>query len=476
MKIIRTTLLCSLCLMALNVSAAPKKTKTTRADQERVAVTIYNNNLALIRDVRNISLTKGVSNLEYRDVSAQIRPETAQLVSLSKNTSLAVLEQNFNFDLLTPEKILEKYVGKNITVIKTNTKTGKETLVKARVLSAQNGVVLNVGGKIETGLPGRIVYDSVPKNLYEQPTLEMLLQNQESRRQKVGLSYLTGGLSWKADYVMNLSEDDKSVNLSGWITLNNTSGTDYKNAKIQLVAGDVNQVSPQPRRYFAMSTMESKVNKTSTVKEEALFEYHLYSLDRRTTIADNQSKQVALLSASQVPVTKQLVLSGPQFSYYRQFATQKQKVNAYVEFDNKTEAKLGMPLPKGIVRVYKKDSDGRAQFVGEDSIDHTPKNEQVRLKLGKSFDVTAKRTQTDFSKTQSNLSNKNTYRSSYEIELKNAKKDVVTVRVEEPISGDWEITEQSHSHKKTSSRMATWDIRIPAEGVATLKYSVKVKN
>lgn len=453
--------------------------RSTLNDQKSVAVTIYNGDLALVKDTRSVRLKTGQNALVLRDVSAQIRPETALLRSVSAPGSLSLLEQNFDFDLLTPEKMLEKYVGKTVTIVKTNPATGIETSEKATVLSANNGVVLKIGNRIETGVSGRIVYDDVPENLRDRPTLVTQINNKGAADQTVELSYLTGGLGWKADYVAELSPKEDSIDLSGWVTLTNTSGASYKNAKLQLVAGDVNRVQPEFRMMAkAMrADMAMEAAAPAPMAEESLLEYHLYTLDRPTTISENQTKQVALLSASNIPARKELVLRGADYYYTSQYGEigTKLKVGVFVEFENKEASKLGMPLPKGTLRVYKKDSAGNAQFVGEDRIDHTPKNETVRLKLGESFDVTADKKQTSFKLLPNPQKGHSAYESAFEFTLKNAKKEKMTVLVQEPIGGDWTIVNESHPHTKANSNVAVWKIEVPAESKTTLTYKVNTK-
>ncbi|MFZ6642582.1 DUF4139 domain-containing protein [Undibacterium sp. TC4M20W] len=472
----------SLLLLSLagTVYAETEEQRSTLADQKEVAVTIYNENLALIKDQRKLPLKRGASALAFRDVSAKMRAETALLRSLSSPGSLSVVEQNFNFDLLTPQKLLEKYVGRNVNIIRTNPATGAETTESATVLSANNGVVLKIGDRIETGLPGRIIYPDVPANLRDRPTLVMALDNNGAQQQDVELSYLTGGLSWKADYVVELNAADDKLDILGWVTLGNTSGTTYRNAKLQLVAGDVHQVlqkveitGSSVRRLDAPQPMMAK----KAMAEESLFEYHLYTLDRPTTIAENQTKQVALLSASGVPARKELLLAGSDYYYQSSYGDlgQKMKIGVFVEFDNKEASQLGMPLPKGVVRVYKKDGAGNAQFIGEDNVDHTPKNEKVRLKLGEAFDVTADKKQTDFKKLAASGKYNYVSESAYELVLKNAKKEAVIVTVQEPMPGDWQVLSSSHPYTKSASNTAVWKISVPAEGNTKLVYRSLVK-
>ena len=486
-----------LALQALNASAQPQQPpavpsvapeaarsqqerRSTLDDQQAVAITVYNEDLALVKDTRKITLDGGPNRLALREVSARMRPETAQLRSLSNPGSFSLLEQNFDFDLLTPSKLLEKYVGRSVRIVKTHPTTGAETVETAQVLSANNGVVLKIGDRIETGAPGRIVFDGVPANLRDRPTLVTQLQNNApSGTQTMELSYLTGGLSWQADYVAELSADDSTLDLNGWVTLTNRSGTAYPNAKLQLVAGDVNRVKPQAREAADMNRLKAAMAApaASGMAQEALFEYHLYTLNRPTTLADNQTKQVALLNAAKVPVRKELLLSGNDYYYSSSVGEigQKMKTAVYVEFSNKEEAHLGLPMPKGVVRVYKRDGAGNAQFVGEDRIDHTPKNEKVRLHLGDAFDVTADKKQTDFRRRENTNRASYVYESAYEIVLRNAKGEAVNVTVREPVPGDWTVLEESQKHTKPAAGTAEWSVKVPAGGSTTLKYRVLVR-
>ena len=457
--------------------AAAEERRTTLQDQQEVAVTIYNEDLALVRDQRLVRLEKGENRLAFREVSARMRPETALLRSLTEPKGFSVVEQNFDFDLLTPQKLLEKYVGRRVQVVRSHPQTGEETAEGATVLAANGGVVLQIGDRIETGVPGRLVYPDVPANLRDRPTLVIQLQSGTEKPQQLELAYLTGGLAWRADYVAELGAGDDRLDLSGWVTLTNQSGTSYQNARLQLVAGDVHRVREELRLARGMVMEEAMVKAAPQMVEEALFEYHLYTLGRPTSIAENQTKQVALLSAAGVPVTKEFLLRGSDY-YYRSSVGelgQKLKVGVFIEFENREKTGLGLPLPKGVIRVYKKDAAGGAQFVGEDNIDHTPKNEKVRLKLGEAFDVTADRKQTDFKKLAGSGRYNYIFESAYRIELKNAKKEAVTVKVQEPMPGDWEMLAESHPHAKEASGTAVWQVPVPAEGTAVLTGRVRVR-
>jgi hypothetical protein len=421
------------------------ETRVTQADQTSVAVTIYNENLALVKDRRRVTLPPGIQNLAFIDVSAQLRPETALLHS--DGGQLGVLEQNFEFDLLTPEKLLEDSVGETVKVVRTNPVTGAETVEDARILSVANGLVLKIGDRIETAYPGRVVFDRVPARLRARPTLVLELQNANPSEQ----------------------QDEKTMDLSGWVTLTNTSGSSYNDAKLQLVAGNVNQVQPMMEQAAKSMTMATNAAAPPMAQEE-LFEYHLYTLGRPTTIGDNQTKQVAMLSGAGIPVTKEyrLVNIGTAYNYA---LGDMARVNATVRmaFDNKEADHLGLPLPKGTVRVYKNDSSGQALFVGEDAIDHTPKGETIHLDLGQAFDVTAQPKQTEFEQLSDRV-----FEAAFEIEVKNAKKEPVTVTVAEQFPAQWKMIDESLPHQKVQAFQAEWQVPVPAEGKTTLKYRVRV--
>jgi len=476
-KKLLNTMIIGLAAAAQASWAAPRdEVVSTASDQQSVAVTIYNDNLALVKDARQIRLARDVNLLAWRGVSAQMRPETAQLRNVSNPTGFRLQEQNFDFDLLTPQKLLEKYIGREVTVVKVNPATGAETRETATVLSTNDGVVLRFADRIETGVPGRLAFAGVPDTLRDKPTLVISLVNPAAGVQNLELSYLTGGLSWRADYVAELNARDDQLDLNGWVTLTNQSGAAYPNARLQLVAGDLNRVrdeQPLPRAAMAMA---AKAADAAEMQQESLFEYHLYTLQRPTTLAENQTKQVALMSAMRVPVKKEFLLEGANYYYSGQYGElgQKIKVGVFVEFDNKGEG-LGIPLPRGVIRLYKKDSQGNAQFVGEDRIDHTPKNETVRLKLGDAFDLTADKKQTAFQKLAGTSRYNYVFESAYEIVLKNAKPEAATVIVREPMPGDWTMVSESQPHTKAASGTAEWKVSVPAEGKATLTYRVRVR-
>jgi hypothetical protein len=458
--------------LTLGTTGAPDPGEhvSTLDDQRAVGITIYNAELALVRDRRHLALPRGESHLALRDVSAHIQPETALLTSVTAPGRLSVIEQNFNYDLLTPQKLLEKYVGRDVDVVRFDPRTGQRIVERARVLATNEGVVLRYSDRIETAVNGTLSFPSLPPDLRDRPTLVTDVSNGADGQQDVELTYLSGGLSWKADYTALLSPTDDRADLHGLITLQNASGTAYRDAAVQLVAGNVNVV--QPVLKAALGAVRSEgVPAPPRPAEQGLFEYHLYTLPRHTTIADNQTKQVELLSADAIPVVKTLELRGSD-SYYESATADlgtHLKISSYVTFRNQG-GQLGIPLPMGVIRVYKRDNSGTAQFVGSDAIDHTPKGETVRLHLGDSFDVTANKKQTDFKDLGHDV-----YESAYEIVLRNAKKTPETVQVIEPIPGDWKVLSSSLPYNKTSAATATWAVRVPPEGATTLTYRVRVK-
>lgn len=442
---------------------------STAAEREGVALTVYNDDLALVKERRRAELPAGLVRLSLREVAAQMRPETA-LLRAASGPALALVEQNFDFDLLTPQKLLEKYVGREVTVIRPHPTTDAERRERATVLAAGQGTVLRFADRIETGVPGRLAFDGVPANLRDRPTLSVLL-DAAGGRQSVELSYLTGGLSWKADYVASLAADGRSLDLNGWVTLTNRSGAGFADATLQLVAGSVNRVRPNDGRLMAMAAPAPARAKVAEATQEALMDYHLYSFERPTTISDNQTKQLALLSAGAVPTRREYLLAGNDWYYRDRYGQigQKLKPAVFLEFDNKG-GQLGKPLPAGTVRVYARDSKGAAQFVGEDRIEHTAKNETLRLRLGEAFDITAERRQTNYRRIADNQSE-----SSWRIELRNAKEEAATVKVQEPMPGDWEMVQESQRHTKESARVASWAVAIPAGGTTVLDYTVRVR-
>ncbi|MEN3973679.1 DUF4139 domain-containing protein [Emcibacter sp. SYSU 3D8] len=448
----------------------------TLQDRKALSLTVYNGGTGLVRDTRTVAVPAGRSTVSFIDVSAQIQAETALL----KNAPFDVLEQNFDFDLLSPDKLLEKSVGRTVQLHRLGP-DGRETVETATLLGANGGIVLKVGDHIETmsgasDASRRLTFDSLPGNLRSRPTLSMAVNSGGAVSRDLMLTYMTGGLDWKADYVANLAPDEKSLSLQGWISITNTSGTPYEQAQVQVVAGQVNQ-APPPRGYARDKGMEMMTMSASRMpQEESFFEYHLYTLPGSITLAENQTKQVALLEAPKITATRVLESRGGNWSLSRVGDMQPQPASITLKFGNDDRSGLGTPLPGGTVRVYKDDSRGQVQFVGADSIRHTPRNEKVELSLGQAFDVTVKRKQTDFRQTNAQNGQLIEATSSWEVTVKNGKKEAAEVRVVELLQGDWRITAESRPHQKEAANMAVWNVRAPAEGQTTFTYTVVTRN
>jgi hypothetical protein len=474
--------LCASLLVACQAPArAPGRGPTTlrqseKGQRESVAVTVYNQNFGVVKDTRRLLLAPGLVELSFKDVSANVQPETVQLHSLTQGARLQVLEQNYRYDLLSPSKLLEKYVGKSITVYRYDEKTGQDVKKSADVLSVEGGVVLRIDGEVTSMAAGpgpwRYAFPEVPASLLQRPSLVWLLDSDRAE-QRVELTYLTRNLNWRADYVLKLSADDSKADLNGWVTLDNTSGTSYENASLRLVAGDVNRVQPQaPESNVQYEMAAAPAPEKPQFRQENLFEYHLYSLERPTTLLDKETKQVSLLSAEGVSVVKKLVFNGEPYFYrgrYGQLASN-QKVGVFVELQNSEKNRLGMPLPKGTVRLYKADSAGALQFVGEDAIDHTPRDEKLALKVGEAFDVVGDRVQKDWAQVGSCVAE-----GSFEVELRNHKDTQVLVEMNEPAGGDWELLSQSQPSVKVDAATFRFDVKVPARGSSKVSYRIRVR-
>ena len=474
----------SLAGSSLNVAAAQTEKEdaarkqpsmTTEKDQVDLAVTVYNSNIALVRDVRQIHLPSGTFPLHFEDVAASINPATVHFRSLVDPSKLNVIEQNYEYDLLDPQKLLQKYVGKEVTLVRAEKDAGSTRWVetKALLLANNGGPVWKIGNEIVTGMAvDSYRFPDLPENLYSRPTLVWMLENRGAESQKVEASYLTSNMNWSADYVLTVGRDEKTSDLDGWVTLVNNSGVTYSNAKLQLVAGQLNRVQP-PVVMEAMGKAMRTNAAAPQFGQEAFSEYHLYTLGRRTSIQNNESKQISLLSGSGVPVEKYLLVEGQQYWFRNPQGIGNpisQPVKVLYRFKNDEKSSLGMPLPAGTVRVYQADSKGGIQFVGEDRIEHTPKDETLRIHVGDAFDVVCERKQMDYKKISSN-----TVELEYQITLRNHKESAVTVEVREPIGGDWEVQNSNFKWTKLDSTTLGFSIPVEKDGAATLDYRVRVK-
>ena len=461
---------------AAMASAQSPVKKVSRADgRKEVSITVYNQNFGLVREVREVDVSQGQVALEFRDVAATVQPETVHIKSLTDPKSLTVLEQNYRYDVLTPKKLLEKHVGKQVKVYRFNEKLGKDELFNVKILSVASGqpVLQLPSGEVTYGLGGRFAFAQVPDSLIAKPTLVWLLDS-KTAKQKVEVTYLSRRLNWKADYVFVIDDKDSSGDLTGWVTLTNNSGASYKGAKLKLVAGDVQRVSEYSGIGQGFGSGHGRLGKSSraSFRQESFFEYHLYSLQRPADVLDKEQKQVTLLEGQGVKVDKKLIYYGQQYWYRGRYGqTQKnQKVGVYLDVKNSKANHLGIPLPKGIVRVYKADKSGAKQFIGEDRIDHTPRDEKIRIKMGEAFDVVGDRKQMKWT----TLGRCNS-ESDWEIELRNHKDSAVKVEIFEPVGGDWKVLKSSHSYTKKDSRTFSFNVPVPANGKTKVTYKVRVR-
>jgi hypothetical protein len=462
------------------VSAEPEPAEvqdqaTTQDDQTELALTVYNSDIALVRDVRQLQLGRGTANLRFMDIAATVNPATVHFRSLTEPSRVSVLEQNYEYDLLEPDKLLRKYVGRDVTLVQSRQQNGStvQEEVKARLLSYNAAPVWKIGNEIVTGLhPDHIRFPELPESLFSRPTLIWTVENEGAARHRVEASYLAGKLAWNADYVLTVLKDDKAADLNGWVTLSNNSGTAFRNATLQLVAGDLNRVRQVLGKMAANEMADMARPAAAPMSQESFSDYHLYTLGRKTTINNNQTKQVSMLEGTGVPVQKRYVVEGQQF-YYRNAshpgAPLKDVVQVYYQFTNGMKSGLGMPMPAGTVRVYQEDSKGAVQFVGEDRINHTPKDETLNLKIGNAFDVVCERKQTGFEKISSGV-----YEVEYEITLRNHKAVPIQVEVNEPIGGTWRMLQTTHPHTKSEAWAARFDVPVAKDGEATLRYRVRV--
>ncbi|HEY1959191.1 MAG TPA: hypothetical protein VGH28_26435 [Polyangiaceae bacterium] len=458
-------------------NAGPTSSRISRSDTRKsVSVTVYNDGFGLVREVRDVDLGTGRVSLEFRDVSSQIEADTVHVKSLAKGNPISILEQNYRYDLLSPQSLLKKYEGKKIRLYRWNKTTGKDEAVDAEVLSVNdNQPVLRVGNEVTYGFPARFSFPEVPDNLIAQPTLVWLLDS-DAPKQPLEVTYLSQGFGWAADYVLTIGEEAaggmSSADLHGWVTLKNETSTSYENARLKLVAGNVQRVRERLEKDESEDDRDGVAEERQQFKEESFFEYHLYTLDRPTTLLSNEQKQVTLLEGHGVQVHRQLIFYGASYYYRGSYGqvVSNQKVGVYLEIQNEEKNHLGIPLPKGTIRVYKADKSGAAQFIGEDAIDHTPRDEQLRVKMGDSFDVVGDRTQTDFKQISSCVDE-----TTWEIALRNHKDTADEVLVYEPIEGDWEILGSSIPYQKKDAHTFTFRANVGARGETKITYRVRVR-
>ena len=457
----------SCCLAGLALAASALAADAP-ADQQ-VSLTIYNKDIALIEHVRALNVTAGKQRIEFAGVSAQIVPETVSFLS----PGLELIEQNFDYDLLTPAKLMEKAVGGNVRIIRVNPATGAETSENAQVLSTEGGTVLKIGSRIEVlredNLPTRVVFDKVPENLRAQPTLSVLVNAAKPTSEVARLTYLTRGITWSADYVVTFEEPKSQAAIQGWITLRNTSGTTFANARAQLVAGDVSLASSEDQWWQLWQQRRNPGNVRSAGTESSgrqrLGDYYLYPIQQLTTVANNQTKQVSFIDSPAVKAGK-----GYETTFYG-FASSDEPVSAEVRvrFSNSKAAGLGDQLPSGVVRVYTRDARGQPQFIGEDHIGHTSAGSDIALKIGDAFDVTVQPT---LVRTTRINRRKSDYEMSYLVRNARAEPAVVTIR-QDGLYRENAVLQESLKGRRTDADSFAWDVSVPANGVAELKVTLR---
>lgn len=467
----RTIIFYALSLCFFNCPVFAASMTSSLDDQQSVEVTVYNSNIGLVKDTRRIQLARGEGELKFTGVASSILPVTVHIQSLDNPGSLDVLEQNYEYDLMDPNKLLDKYIGKNMKIMNVMKET--KEMVDATLLSNNNGPIYKINNEIYLGYPGNQVLPEIPENLIAKPTLTWIYNNKSVNPQTVQVVYLTNDISWRADYIAVVNNQDTSANVEGWVTLDNKSGATYKDAKLKLVAGQVNRVQnntvPMPAMLASAAADSANAQQFT---EKSFFEYHIYDLQRRTTIKGNQTKQVQLMQADGVDIQKEYLVRGEQNYFFSNFSSaeaMKIPVNVYLKFKNSQNNNLGIPLPSGTLRLYKKDEQNSLEFVGEDSIDHTPKDEDVEIKAGEAFDVVALRKQTDFQQ------NVQSFETAWEITLRNHKDSAIKVGIIEPVSGDWQVLESSVPYKKLNADTLRFDVDIAKDQEVKVTYRVQVR-
>ena len=450
-----------LALFALLLVIAVPGLTATVGKPSKVELTIYNQNFALVKEQREMTLEAGLNQVAVTDVASTIEPSSVAFKSLTDPNGVVVREQNYQYDLVNTETILRKSLGKKVRITKYY--DGQVKCIEGVVLSTpDNGIVLKTDTGIILNPGGEIEVTELPEGLVSQPTLMWKLQADKGGRQETEISYLANQIVWIADYVAVVDPLDKYVDLTGWVTLDNKSGTTYENATLNLMAGDVHRVQP-PRSVMMEESYALGAVKAAAPQftEKSFFEYHLYTLQGKTTVRDKESKQISLLTANRIPAKKIYVYDGAQ---------NEKKVNVLVEIVNSQANNLGMPLPKGKVRVYKAEADANQHFVGEDMIDHTPKDEKLRLYLGDAFDLVGERKQMN----QRAISDRER-EESFEISLRNHKNLPVTITVVEHLWGDWKITQSSCGYTKKDATTIEFPVEVPKDGEVKVTYTVRYK-
>jgi hypothetical protein len=492
----RTVCFLLLTAFATGHDAIAQSKRAVAGSRSSVDITIYNQNLSLIREERPVEIPNGTSRLVIPDIPATIDGTSLHISSMTDPNAVRVLEQNYQYDLVNQGKMLEKYIGKNVEFVRHNEETKKDYTVTGKLLASgyspqgdsryavTGGMIAEVDGKIEINPQGRLILPSLPEGLILKPQLEWLVSNSHPGSHTVELSYLAGQLSWSADYVALLDKTDQNLDLTGWVTLTNNSGTTFKDAGLKLVAGDINRVREEMNAYKTMrdGVMAAQIAQPQFQQSE-LFEYKLYTLQRKTDLNSNETKQLELVSGRNVTSKKMFIydgLSDQWRGWYNNYSYRSQgsfgqesnnKVGVFMTFKNDQKSGLGIPLPKGKVRVYKRDDDGKEQFIGEDQIDHTPKDEEIKLYLGNAFDIVGERAQTDFK----SFAAGRVVEESIQIKVRNHKKDAADVMVyEHPWRwNQWEITKSNVEYTKVDQSTVRFPVTVGKDGEKVINYTIR---
>ena len=473
-----------LAFLILTVDLTSQMKQTTAHDRTTVDLTIYNQNLSLIREERDIDLASGMSSVIIPDIPSTIDGTSLHFKSLTGPSGVRVLEQSYQYDLVNQAKLLEKYIGREIEFVRLNEETKREYTVKGKLLSSSfsGGLVAEINGKIEISPKGHLVLPSLPEGLILKPQLEWLVETVNPGKHKTEISYLAGSLSWDANYVALLNKNDTKLDLTGWVTVVNNSGTTFRDAGLKLVAGDINIVERDFRRMRTTMDVAMKAAEPQ-FRQTELFEYKLYTLQRRTTVKNNETKQIELISGRDVTAKKVFLYDGlaDQWRYWKHdysyrgqgsFGQQSnQKVGVFILFKNEVKAGLGIPLPKGKVRVYKRDDDGKEQFIGEDQIDHTPKDEELKLYLGNAFDIVGERAQKDFK----SFTGGRVIEETIEIKIRNHKKEPVEVLVyEHPWRwSEWEMLKINAKWEKVDQSTIKIPVNVGKDEESVITYTIR---
>ena len=447
----------------------PSRYKSTSQQQTAIEVTVYNENIGLIKDQRKVKLPKGLSELLFIDVAANMEPSSVHVHSITAPGKLSVLELNCEYERIEPANLLAKYIGKEVNIYRRNPSKDQRELVAATILySGKDGTIYQIGDEIIMSPPEQIIFPKVSENLITKPTIIWLLHNEHKSSQTIETVYLARGINWKADYHIVLDKEDTKADIFGWATIDNNSGVDYTNAKLKLIAGDVNRLHYE--NHEVVQYCESY--DSTPFKGESFADGHTYSMERRTTLKYGQTKRIGLLKAKNVKVNKEYRLSGPALHIIMDGINVpgSDDISIYLIIDNKKGHGMGMPLPKGNVHVYKHGSDESLQFVGEDSISHIPENETVSVRLGAAFDIKATRIQKNCKK----LSDKS-YEATFEISIRNHKKEDIYVRILEQIASHWKMVKSSSKFERVDAGWVEWPVSVKSDGETTLTYRVRIE-